>query len=853
SATEISGIPLVPRDGVLPLSFAQQRLWFLDGFEPGGQGYVSAFGLRLCGDVSVDALDVALTGLVARHESLRTTFAAVEGNGVQVVHPPLVVSVPVVDLSELAGSDQEAESHRLVIEQTSRPFDLAQGPLLRVQLVRLSASEHVLTVAMHHIITDGWSMGVFVEELSALYRAACCQESADLAALPVQYADYAVWQRELLSGPVLDEGLAYWQRQLEGVPPLELPTDRPRPPVQTRNGALLEFLVPADVTARLKELGRQRDGTLFMTLVAACQVLFSRWSGQDDIAVGTVVSNRERAELEGLIGFFVNTVVLRSRVDATLTFTQFLDTVRETVLDAFAQQHVPFERVVDRLQPARDTSRTPLFQLMVVLQNTPSQPPDLPGLQVDVLELPVVSTSFDITVEFQESDGCLRGALTYNTDLFDRKTMQRLAGSLLVLLDGVAAQPAGLVSALPLLPAVERDRLLIEWNNTERDVPAATLAEMVEAQVARSPDALAVIVDGGVVSFAELNARANRLARLLVEQGAGPERVVGLALPRSLDIVVAQLAVAKAGAAFAPLDPAYPADRIGFMVTDAAPVAVLTRSDVAACVAGIGEIPVLVIDDPAVVSAVAAIGEDNLTDSDRLAALLPAHPAYVIYTSGSTGRPKGVLVTHAGLASFSAAEVQQYAVAPGDRVLQFSSPSFDASVLELCMSLPAGAALVVPPPGPLVGEQLARVLAEQRVTHALIPPAALATVAAQAAAELALFQTLIVGGDVCPAELVTRWAPGRRVINSYGPTESTVVATWSDPLVPDQQPCIGRPIWNTQVYVLDTTLRPVPVGVTGELYVAGVGLARGYLQRPGLTAQRFMANPFARPGTRMYR
>ncbi|MDQ2709421.1 MAG: amino acid adenylation domain-containing protein, partial [Actinomycetota bacterium] len=864
SPTDLPAIPVADRADELPLSFAQQRLWFLHEFEPDSAEHATRGGLRLRGELDVDALGTAFTGLIARHESLRTTFEQVDGRGVQVIHSPGEVSLPVLDLSDLAHPDltppeRAAELERVLAAESSEPFDLSRGPLMRVRLVRMGARDHALSLVLHHIITDGWSMGVLVEELSALYRAASRHEVADLAPLPTQYADFSAWQRAALSGPTLDEGLAYWHRQLDGVPPLELPTDRPRPAVRTSTGAMHEFVVPAEVTARLKELGQQRDGTLFMTLVAACQLLFSRWSGQDDIAVGTVVSGRERAELEGLIGFFVNTVVLRSRVDATLTVTQFLDTVRETVLDAFAHQDVPFERVVDHLQPVRDTSRTPLFQPMIVLQNTPNQAQDLPGLEVEAFELPVVSTSFDITVEFQESDSCLRGAVTYNTDLFDRETIERLAGNLLVLLAGVAAEPAGLVSALPLLSAVERDRLLMEWNDTDRDVPPATLAEMFEAQVVRSPNAPAALfesgpfddvnVEGGVVSFAELNARANRLARLLVARGAGPERVVGLALPRSVDIVVAQLAVVKAGAAFVPLDPAYPAERIGFMVADASPVAVLTRGDVA----GLGEIPVLVLDDPAVLSALAAMGDSDLTDADRSAPLLLAHPAYVIYTSGSTGRPKGVVVTHAGLASFSAAEVQRYEVVPGDRVLQFSSPSFDASVLELCMSLPVGAALVVPPPGPLLGEALARVLAQQRVTHALIPPAALATVPVEAAAGLALFQTLIVGGEACPAELVARWAPGRRMINSYGPTESTVVATWSDPLTPGRVPRIGGPIWNTQVYVLDAALQPVPVGVAGELYVAGMGLARGYLQRPGLTAQRFVANPFGSPGARMYR
>jgi amino acid adenylation domain-containing protein/non-ribosomal peptide synthase protein (TIGR01720 family) len=845
-------IPVIPRDsGQLPFvaqqSFAQQRLWFLHEFAPEDTEYASRLGLRLRGTLDYDALCVAFTALVARHESLRTTFEQRDGRGMQVVHPPRDVELPVLDISGLAPAERETELARVLAAERSRPFDLARGPLLRVRLVRLGTEDHGLILVVHHIITDGWSMGVLLEELSALYRAAVRAEAPNLAPLPVQYADFAAWQRAALTGPVLEAGLAYWRTQLDGVPPLELPTDRPRLAMQTTAGAKHEFMVSAQATAGLKELARQRDGTLFMTLVAACQLLFSRWSGQDDIAVGTVVSGREQAELDRLIGFFVHTLVLRCRVDPTNSVTQFFDSVKATVLDAFDHQHVPFERVVDDLQPARDTSRTPLFQAMVVLQNAPNQAPadgSLPGLQVEALDLPVVNASFDVTVEFQESDAGLHAALTYNTDLFDATTIERLAGHLLVLLEGIAADPTRLLRDLPLLSAPERDQVLVEWNDTDRDVLPATLAQLFQDQVHRCPTAPAVISDAGTVTFAELNARANQLARLLVTRGAGPERVVALALPQSVDIVIAQLAVAKAGAAFVPLDPAYPVERIAFMVADAAPVVVLTRDDVAGCVAGLGEI--LILDDPAVASAVAAMSDDDLTDADRTAPLLLSHPAYVIYTSGSTGRPKGVVVTHTGLASFSAAELERYAVAPGDRVLQFSSPSFDASLLELCMSLPGGAALVVPPAGPLLGEQLAQVLAQQRVTHALIPPAALATVPASAA-ELTGFRTLIVGGDACSPELVARWAPGRRMINSYGPTESTVVSTWTRPLTPGRVPAIGRPIWNTQVYVLDAALQPVPVGVAGELYVAGTGLARGYLNRPGLTAQRFIANPFAAP------
>jgi amino acid adenylation domain-containing protein/non-ribosomal peptide synthase protein (TIGR01720 family) len=669
---------------------------------------------------------------------------------------------------------------------------------------------------MHHIVTDGWSGGVLMSDLAELYRAQLTGTEPDLPELPIQYADFAAWQRDLDSSGQLD----YWRGQLAGVTPVELPADRPRPPVHTDNGDILEFKLPQDVVDKLKSCTQQNNSTLFMALVAACQVLLQRWSGQDDVAVGTVSSGRERAELEQLVGFFVNTLVLRSTVDNSGTFASLLGDVRETVLQAFAHQDVPFEHVVDAVQPDRDTSRTPLFQVMVVLQNTPNEAVRLPGVTAEDVDIPVVTASFDLTLEFREEAG-LHGLITYNTDLFDAATIQRLADHLAILLNAVADDPEQRLAELPMLTPGEEEQFAV-WNDTDRDIAPMTFPDLVEAQVARTPDAPALVFDGGSISYTELNARANRLARRLAERGAQPERIVAVMLPRSVEIIVAELAVAKTGAAFLPVDPAYPQARIDFMLTDANPVIVLTEDD-----------------------AIHVDGDDtNLAVHRRL-----EHPAYVIYTSGSTGQPKGVVVTHAGLASFSAAECAHFDVRPGDRVLEFSSPSFDASVLELCMSLPAGASLVVPPPGPLLGEHLAHVLAENRVTHALIPPAAMATVP-----DLPLpdFRCLIVGGDACSAELVHRWAPGRRMINAYGPTESTVVSTWSEPLSPGGTPPIGRPIWNIHTHVLDSYLRPVPIGVPGELYVSGHGLARGYLNRPGLTAERFVANPFD-AGSRMYR
>ncbi|WP_410640979.1 non-ribosomal peptide synthase/polyketide synthase [Amycolatopsis sp. lyj-346] len=829
-ATVQDPIPVVPRDRELPQSFAQQRLWFLDEFEPGGTEYVTSSAVRLRGELDVDALAGAFTALVARHEPLRTTFGSADGHGVQVVHPPSPVPLPVVDA-------REEELAELLRADGEQPFDLGEGPLLRVKLFRLAPREHVLTVVVHHIVTDGWSNGLIAEEVGAFYAAALHGEPADLAPLPVQYADFAAWQRGRLAERVLAGQAGYWTERLRDLAPLELPTDRPRPPVRTTRGATREIVVPAAVTGRLEQVSRQRETTLFTTLVAACQVLLGRWAGQDDVAVGTVTSGRERPELEGLVGFFVNTLVLRSRVRPETAFTAFLDEVAAGVRAAFDHQDLPFDRVVDAVQPGRDPSRTPLFQVMVVLQNSPREATRLPGLETEELPQTATAANFDLTLEFQPDGGELRAALTYNTDLFDAATIDRLAAHLGVLLAGVADDPDRPLARLPLIGAAERDLVLHTWNDTARPVEPATVPELITARARRTPDAPAVVA-GESLTYAELDDRAARLARVLAGHGIGPERIVALALPRSVELVVAQLAVWKAGGAFVPVDPTYPIERITFMLADARPALVLSLADLAPPVPD--GVAVRNLDDPALFEAAPAAP----------VAVRPDHPAYVIYTSGSTGRPKGVVVTHAGLASFAAAEAEHLRVTEGDRVLAYSSPSFDAAILELCLALPAGAALVVVPPEPLLGEPLAEFLGDHRITHTLIPPAALATVPATGLPDL---RTLVVGGDACPAELVDRWAPGRRMINAYGPTESTIVATWSDPLVPGTPPPIGRPIPNTRVYVLDAALQPVPVGVAGELYVAGPSLARGYLDRPGLTADRFTANPFGAPGERMYR
>ncbi|MGH3944284.1 MAG: amino acid adenylation domain-containing protein, partial [Pseudonocardiaceae bacterium] len=732
-------------------------------------------------------------------------------------------------------------------EETTRPFDLRRGPLLRVRLVRLADDEHALTLMIHHIVTDGWSTGVISSELNALYAAALRGEVAVLPVLPVQYADFATWQRDLLSDTVVEQQLGYWQRQLSAISPLELPTDRSRPAVRTTAGAAYEFVVPPGVTARLKALGQQQGSTLFMTLVAACQVLFGRWSGQDDVTVGTVTSGRERAELEQLVGFFVNTLVLRCTVRGNDTFTQFLDEVRGTVLDAFANQDVPFERLVDELQPVRDASRTPLFQAMIVLQNIPTQAPDgLPGLEVEDLDLPGVTASFDIMIEFQEFDGGLDGVLTYNTDLFDAATIEHMAAHLAVLLEGIAADPSRSVAALPMMLETERHQVLTSWNDTDHKVPQGTVSSLFAAQVRRTPSVTAVVCGDVSLSYRELDEQANRVAAQLIGLGVQLEDRVGVLMDRSVDLVVTVLAIVKAGGAYLPLDVRAPADRMGLILAEAG-ASVLATDRVWETVAREVHSGHIVVG-----------GESSQADpgTEPGVTVDPEQLAYVMYTSGSTGTPKGVAVRHRDVLGL--AFDRRYQGSAHQRVLLHSPQAFDASTYELWVPLLRGGRVVVAPPGDLDPVSLRQVITDHGVTGLWLTAGLFRLIAQEAPACLAGVREVWTGGDVVAATAVRRTLDACAdlvVVDGYGPTETTTFATCypmsaAEP-VPETVP-IGRPLDNMQVYVLDGRLRPVPVGVRGELYIAGAGLARGYLDQPGLTAERFVANPFGDPGSRMY-
>ncbi|TDV34268.1 non-ribosomal peptide synthetase, partial [Actinophytocola oryzae] len=848
--------PVVPiaRPERVPLSFAQQRTWFLQKFEGRSSTYNVSLALRIAGDLDVTALNSALRDVAGRHESLRTVFTEVDGEPAQTVLP--VGSGGPVSLSDV---DSEALRDAMAV-CTRHSFDLASEPPLRASLLRVAAGEFVLVLVVHHIAADGWSMAPLLRDLSRAYAARVAGASPDWTPLPVQYADYAVWQRELL-GDLDDPGspvarqLAYWSRQLADLPEqVGLPGDRPRPAVASHRGAGIAVHIGPDLHDRILAAARSGGASVFMVLLAGLAGVLGRLGAGSDIPVGTPVAGRTDEALDDLVGFFVNTLVLRTDTGGDPSFAELLGRVRETALSAYANQDVPFERLVDVLNPHRSLAHHPLFQIMLVVHNNAEAGAELPGLRVTRERVAGSGEArFDLTVSVREqrtADGApdgIRGWLEYTTDLYDRETVEAFVGRWVRLLDALTRDVDRRVGGVDLLSGAERHRMLIEWNDTARDVPPVPVPVLFEQQAARTPDAVAVEFEDHTTTYAELNARANRLARHLAALGAGPERLVGLAVPRSADMVVALLAVLKAGAAYLPIDPGHPAERIRLMLADAQPVCVLTvRHGLPGDIAPDG----IVLDDPSTRDTVAALDGGDLTDADRVAPLRPDNAAYVIYTSGTSGLPKGVVVSHRGLPNLAAVAVDRCAVGQDDRVLQFASLSFDITVWEVWLALASGARLVLPDSG-MAGDELAAFIDRNAITYATLPPAVLATLPDGA---LSSVDTILVGGESVSAPLVSRWSAGRRLLNGYGPTETTVGATMTGPLGDvDGQVPIGTPIANMRAYVLDDGLLPVPPGVAGELYLAGAGLARGYLGRRGLTADRFVACPFGVPGERMYR
>ncbi|MFN0039134.1 MAG: amino acid adenylation domain-containing protein [Burkholderiales bacterium] len=838
--------------GPAELSFAQQRLWFLDQMAPGGAAYVMPKGFEMRGALDEPALERALAVLFGRHEALRTVVVNAGERPLQVVSDAGTWQLPTVDLGAEANPRQRLA--QLLGEEAFRGFDLAQGPLFRARLYRVAADTHVLLLTMHHIVSDGWSWGVLIRELGEIYGQLVRGQTPALPALAFRYCDFARWQRDRLQGEVLQGLLAHWRSRLAGAPQvLDLPTDRPRTAMETFRGAVYLFELPLELANGLRGLARREGATLFMTLLAGFALLLSRYSGQQELLVGTPVANRNRTEIEDLVGIFINTLVLRADMSGEISVREHLRRMREVCLDAYAHEDLPFEQLVEELRPERDVSRNPVFQVMFA-QNTPQASLELPGLVVAPVALGRTASQVDLSLTMQETPKGLDGIFEYATDLFDESTIVRMAGHLRTIFEGMIATPERRVGDLPLLTEAERHQMLVEWNDTKTDYPAeASIQDLFEAHAARTPEAIAVVHEDRQLTYAELNARANQLARHLVRHGVGSEVMVGLCVQRSLDMVVGILGILKAGGAYVPLDPDHPASRLIFMLEDTGARVLLTQAQ---------------LRDRLPANAARTISMDadwpqiGLEAKDNLGVDVKAgNLAYVIYTSGSTGKPKGVMIEHRAVCNQFTALQKRYGLNASNRMLQFASITFDMSVEEIFGALLSGATLVLRTDSWVTGaEDFFTLCKKYGVSVANLPPVFWQQIVQEEHAELPTeLRQIMIGGDTVSPQALTAWFKRTRhlptLFNAYGPTETTVNATIHEARVNDSSSqLIGRPIANTRIYILDAQKQPVPVGVAGELYIGGTGVARGYLNRPELTTERFLSDPFnPEVGARMYR
>jgi amino acid adenylation domain-containing protein/non-ribosomal peptide synthase protein (TIGR01720 family) len=831
-----------------PLSNAQQRLWFMHQLAPDSAFYNVPFATRLNGHVDIPALQRALDEIVLRHEVLRTSFPLVDGAPVQVVSDQAHVPLEIVDITAHPIATRRAEAQRLADEEATKPFELAIGPVIRAMAVKLEDAEHWLVMTLHHIVADGWSMNVLSQELGALYAAFSAGLRSPLPPLPLQYAEFATWQREWLKGEGLEVQMAYWAQQLANLPTVPLLTDRPRASTPDFRGGFHRFAVPDGVISALRDLAEDQNATLFMALLATFNVLLFRYTSQEDVVVGAPIANRSRKELEPLIGFFVNTLVLRTDLSGNPSFRTVIARTRRVALDAYDHQDVPFERLVEVLQPERDISRNPLFQIGFVLQNAWNASTST-GNEADRDREPDVqrgTSIFDLAIHLWERGEGIGGGIEYSTALFDETTIARLGVHFLTLLEGAVVHPDASIADLPLIRTSESHRVAVSWNRTQAPYPDdACFHQLIEAWAAKTPDAPALAWMNKVVTYEEINQRANVVARRLRGLGISTGSLVLLCMERSIEMVVGFLGITKAGAAYVPLDVNYPAERLRFVVEDTGARVLLStdafaRTDAGAALKATGVAMLCLEEDLAPTPPM-----DNLDE-----AVGPDDLAYVIYTSGSTGQPKGVLITHRGLCNVVAAQRRVLGTGPDSRVLQFASLSFDASIFEIAMALGSGGTLHIPPPGLLPGPDLAAYLREEHVTIVTLTPTALAAMPYEPLAALA---TISVAGEPCPGTLVKRWSAGRRFCNLYGPTETTIWATYAECANSSEKPSIGRPIQNTRIYIMDSQCHPVPIGVPGEIWIGGVGLARGYLNRLELTAERFQTITIGDTVERAYR
>ncbi|HEX7334404.1 MAG TPA: amino acid adenylation domain-containing protein [Pyrinomonadaceae bacterium] len=859
--TPESAIPRRKDSGPMPLSFAQQRMWFLE--QLGDSNYIVPATSRLTGPLNVEALERSLNVIVERHEGLRTTFSMIDNQPMQVIAPRLPLTLGRFDISHLPENEREVEARRLR-EEALRPFNLSRGPLIRASLVRMAEEDHLLLLGMHHIVSDGWSLGVLIGELAALYESFVEGTTPNLPELPIQYADFAMWQREWLSGEELKRQLRYWREHLGPHPPaLELPTDHPRPVVPTNKGFFVTREIGTDLMEAVKELSRREGVSLYMTLLAAFKILVARYAGQDEIIVGTPIANRNRVDIENLIGFFVNTLVLRSDLSGNPSFPEYLKQIRDVTLGAFAHQDVPFEKLVEELQPERDLNRTPLFQVMFSLQNAPMPPLKLSQVTLTFIQDDSTTAQFDFTLDITEKpDGkgmeCL---LEYSTELFENATAQRILSHYTNLLESIVANPQQRVRELPLLTGREREQILVDWNNTASQHDLCTsVHQLFEAQAERTPDARAVIFGDRSFTYAELNHRANQLAHYLKERGVAPETRVGILLERSIEMAVALLGILKAGGAYVAFDPSYPAERLRYMFEDSGVTLLLTHAQV---MASQPELAVTRIFIDAEWSSLAEGDSQNVQSG-----VDPSNIVYLVYTSGSTGRPKGILIQHGSLVNAAYAFINKHRMTERDRLLQFASLSFDVAAEEFFAAWLSGGCVVMRPEAVMSYADFLSLLEQEEITIVNLPASFwMEWLSAMADKELEMPRSLrrvIVGNEKTLEETLAKWQRlmGGKVewCNAYGPSETTITASNYEPasgssareeksIVP-----IGSPVINVQMYVLDPAQQLVPTGITGELYIGGAGLARGYHNQPAQTAERFIPHPFSsQPGQRLYR
>ncbi|MCC5666134.1 amino acid adenylation domain-containing protein [Nostoc sp. CHAB 5784] len=840
----------------IPLSFSQQRLWFIDQLYHGSSFYNIPTAFHIKGQLNVTAIEQSLNEILKRHEVWRTNFTLVNGEPVQNIIPELTWDLPMIDLEHLSGKDWESEVKQLAAQSAKKPFNLASCLLVRATLLRLSEGEHVLLVTMHHIITDGWSCGVFLRELSTLYAAFSTNQPSPLPELPIQYADFTIWQRDRIQGEFLRTQLNYWKQQLKGeLPVLQLPTNRPRPSVTTFTGAKQYFTFSTVLTNALRQLSQQADTTLFMSLLAAFNILLYRYTDQEDILIGSPIANRNRAELEGMLGLFVNTLVLRNNLSGNPSFRELLHRVREVTLNAYAHQDLPFEMLVEELQPERDLSRNPLYEVMFVLQNTPTSVEEVSGLTLRTLDFDSGTAQLDIFLSMSESEEGLTGCLEYNTDIFDSTTITQFINNFETLLENIVVNPEQHLRELSLLTASEQEQLLFKFNQTRADYPQdASLHQLFEQQVELTPDSLALISESEELTYRQLNHRINQLAHYLQKQGVAKEALVALCLERSIDMVVGIIAILKTGGAYIPLDPSYPVERLNFMLSDSQALLLISNQEILGKLS-LSSSKIVCLDiHKDEITQESLENPINISSSDNF--------AYIIYTSGSTGIPKGVLGTHRGTINGLHWLWKTYPFTEGEVCCQKTAISFVDSVWEIFAPLLQGTPTVIISNATVLDPQLfIETLAHYKVTRIILVPSLLRLLLdnySHLAKKLSQLKVWITSGEALSVKLVKTFQeliPFAKLINLYGSSEVSANATYYDTTLLQEQANsvpIGRPIDNTQVYVLNRDLQLTPIGVVGELYIGGDGLAKGYLHRSELTEKRFINNPFI-PGNQLYK